>query len=627
MPQGDSARFSTVESSAGGARARRPLARLGALLLLGPHLVLGGWLFAVPDYRAFLVAQVVTLAHVALAAVTLPPALVWIFVHVRRRSRPAGRSAVASVSDWLLLGVALVAFSTGVAVVHGGDIVRVAPLHALAGLGVAIPLAWHLWLAARRPFAVVVMALLVASLGVALVGRRFLPPAAATPVTPAFAYVTRPASLYDPAASCGECHKQDYDDWKRTTHARGLQLASVKRDLAQVSDGTTMTLADVGHVAAGGRGGSLDLLSGVCRDCHAPVGFYGDDARSASTATGTLAEGTTCTVCHTLREVRESSEGKPNFAVSDPRYIAASMARMPQYVSAPETVRRYLGQGSNGKLAHEVGNWLIRWRPDVHKADYHSEILDSSRACEGCHSLGGDDPSTPLVYVSWQHSAYRTNEAATTVSCQDCHMTRHMTGKRVRDPERAVAWGPVRPNSRSHLFLGGNVRAAIELGDMDLARLEHAYNEQAMSVQFLKVDALAGAINATLSVRSTLIGHNFPGLESQIRYGWVQVKAFDAADNLLGTTDPPRGAADFDGPSPLIMAPMEDPGRGILGSQGTLELRARLGVPSSPPVAYLRAEVHHGMDPDPIATSVMPLAQAPGPCVYKDGILPARAPE
>ena len=37
---------------------------------------------------------------------------------------------------------------------------------------------------------------------------------------PEFAYATRDASLYEPAENCGECHVDDYRDWKRSTHAR-----------------------------------------------------------------------------------------------------------------------------------------------------------------------------------------------------------------------------------------------------------------------------------------------------------------------------------------------------------------------------------------------------------------------
>jgi len=274
---------------------------------------------------------------------------------------------------------------------------------------------------------------------------------------------------------------------------------------------------------------------------------------------------------------------------------------MPQYVSAPETVRRYLGQGSESAMARRVANWLIRWRPAVHRADYHPRLLDSSRACGACHSLGGDDPSSPLGYISWQKSGYDTGDPSTTVTCQDCHMMRHMTGKPVRDPGRAVAWGPVRPSSRSHLFLGGNVVAANAFGDPEMAAMDHAYNEQALRVGFARVDATPRAVAVTIAVRSELIGHNFPGLESQLRYGWVQIKAFDGADNLVAETAPPKGAADFDGPSPLIMAPTMDPGRGILRPHATLELEARLGVPDGRRVARLVAEVHQGMDPEPIA--------------------------
>ena len=62
------------------------------------------------------------------------------------------------------------------------------------------------------------------------------------------------------------------------------------------------------------------------------------------------------------------------------------------------------------------------------------------------------------------------------------------------------------------------------------------------------------------------------------------------------------------------MAPMSDPGRGILRANATLELRTRLVVPESARVARVVAEVHQGMDPDPIATGteVVGIPSSPG---------------
>ena len=61
---------------------------------------------------------------------------------------------------------------------------------------------------------------------------------------------------------------------------------------------------------------------------------------------------------------------------------------IPQFVSAPETVRRYIGQGSKSALGREIADLLIRWRPSVHSADYHAPVLDRSESCMPCHSMG-----------------------------------------------------------------------------------------------------------------------------------------------------------------------------------------------------------------------------------------------
>ncbi len=249
----------------------------GAALLIGPHLLFGTWLLVVPDHLAFTAAQVVTLAHVGLAVVTFPLVAVGALLHIRkmRATRPHG--AAARVTDWLLTAAVVLACLTGLAALRGGDIIAPATLHAGCGVAVAVPLALHLWIASRRWAASIVAGALVASTVGAAAARRWLPPAPAAAVVPAFAYTTHDTSLYEPAESCGECHVQDYDDWRRSTHARTLELSNVRESLERSPALLDENLAHIGEVLANrDRPLSAELVSGACGSCHAPTAFYGD---------------------------------------------------------------------------------------------------------------------------------------------------------------------------------------------------------------------------------------------------------------------------------------------------------------------------------------------------------------
>jgi hypothetical protein len=287
--------------------------------------------------------------------------------------------------------------------------------------------------------------------------------------------------------------------------------------------------------------------------------------------------------------------------------MAALMAKAPFFVSAPETVRRYLFQGSKSILARRVANWLIRWRPAVHARDYHAPVLDDSRACLPCHSLGIDSADVPhMTYYGWEHSRFSTGDAATTVSCQDCHMVRHVTGEPVSEAAPRVPWGPVRRGARSHLLLGGNVLASAHLHDDDLARQQHELNLGALSVSVARVTRRGDVLDVTVSVRSERVGHYFPALETQNRYGWVALAALDAGGNVVASTPPPRDSQDFGCASPLIMASVDDPkpdNQRLVAPGRSRELTGHLTVPAGATVAKIVADLHVFVDASPIVTA------------------------
>jgi hypothetical protein len=590
----------------------------GAALFLVPHLLLGTWLLVVPDHLAFTAAQIVTLAHVGLALATFPLVGVWVVLHARKMhpARPQRAGAATTATNWLLTTAVIVACLTGLAALWGGDIIAPAAVHAACGVAVGVPLSFHLWLASRRWASSAVAGVLLIATAGAVAARRWLPPARLEAVVPSFAYQTRATNLYEPAENCGECHTQDYADWKRSTHARTLELVNVQESLARSPALLGENLAHLGEIVADPEHPlSADLVFGACGSCHAPTAFYGDEKQSLLHPTGVAAEGTGCSFCHTLREVREN-RAAPLSAIDQRALsradIAALMARTPFYVSAPETVRRYLFQGSRSALARRVANWLIRWRPAVHARDYHSPVLDDSRACLPCHSLGIDSPDVPhMTYYGWEHSPFVTGDPKTTVDCQDCHMVQHMTGQPVvSETARMVPWGPPRKGARSHLFLGGNAVAATHLHDEDLARRQHELNLQAASVSVSRVERSADVLDVTVSVRTELVGHYFPALETQLRYGWVELKAIDATGNVVASTPKPRDSQDFGCASPLIMASVDDPkpdNQRLVRPRVARDFIGHIPLPAGATVDRIVADLHASVDPSPIATATWSL--------------------
>ena len=542
--------------------SRKPDARRSGqatALILAPHLVLGTWLLVVPDHRAFLSSQVVTLLHTALALLTLPAVGFWMFWHAWRMAGPKARNTRSALAvRWSLIAAVTFAVVTGFIVIWGGDITPAGRLHALCGVVVGVPLAFHLWLGAHRGWATGVALLLLASSGGAVLARLYLPPEPLEATVPEFSYRTRQTDLYEPSSWCGECHEDDYADWRRSSHAQTLNKSHVQSSLTRFDKALGFDLHSVGRIIDGDRSmKNSDQAIFSCEACHAPAGFYGQSAGDLRQAKGVITEGINCAFCHTLRGVRvnEVKEARTEIRLQGTADYYKFLPQMPAYVSAPETVRRYLGQGSRNPVLRAIGNYLIRWRPTVHSHDYHSPVLDSSAGCLACHSSGGLDegPDIPhKTYISWKQSHFNTGDRETTVTCQDCHMAREMTGKPVREWARMVPWGPLRQPGRSHLLLGGNVNAARMLGDEDYARMEHEFSTRAAKIRLVDVKVEARRLLVTGEVEALLVGHYLPAMETHNRYLYVQARIYGADGKELASSAPPKNVEDFEAPSALL---------------------------------------------------------------------------
>jgi hypothetical protein len=584
--------------------------------LLTPHLLLGTWLIIVPDRLAFRTSQVVTLLHVGLALASLPPLSLWIIRHVWRRE--AARERVrhgGRLARWSLAVATLVVSGTGLAVLRAGDIVRAHVFHAWAGIAVGGLVAWHLWAARRRGAAALIAALMIAAAAGGSLARRFLPPQAIEAAVPAFAYRTRPAALYESAAACGECHVEIYAAWRRSTHGRTMQNPLIREGFVRQRENVGFDLPDFGRIIAGAPVTHASAAFNACEMCHAPTSFYSDDRSDPLHSTGPASEGVTCSFCHTLRAVEPGEgRGRPLPAeLGDPARGIEFLPLLPKYVSAPETVRRYLGQGSTNRALHWLSNALIRWRPDVHRHDYRAPVLESNLACMPCHSLGALDVIAALpqkTYRSWELSRYATNDPATNVTCQDCHMARQLTGRQLHESGPLVPWGPVRERNGSHLFLGGNRTVPELLHDQDFALLEHRLNTQMARVTLVAARLSGARLEVDLRLETRHVGHDLPSMGAQNRWLWVQVFALDAAGREVGASRPPAGSADTSGESPVVFRCIDHPTPACdttLRAGVARAFTARLSTEPGAVPASVRAVLHYSVDRDPIAESARPL--------------------
>ena len=589
-----------------------------ASALIAPHLVLGTWLTLVPDYLAFTANQIVVLLHVGLALLAVP-LLIWLTVrHLRGMQTPRQREGTRPmVVRWGLTLATLVAMLTGFLVLRGGDIIAAHPWHTWSGVAVTVPFAVHLWLSEQRKWAVASLLLLVLAVAGSLGVKSLLPPDHIEAVTPDFAYKTRPTELYEPAEECGYCHEQDFAEWKHSTHARTMDAKPVREGFVKFKESVGFDLASVGKIIGGAKPEHFDQAIFSCEMCHAPTSYYGDDKVNPLVAKNVSHEGITCSFCHTVRQVVTKNSQKlvaTDLHLNGTIDLPAFLPDIPQFVSAPETVRRYFGQGSKNQWARLVADWLIRWRPSVHSHDYHAPVLDRSEACMPCHSMGTLDagPEIPRkVFISWRESPYHTDNPATTVSCMDCHMSHKMTGKPVHELVRQVPWGPLRPGGVSHQMIGGNVTGAQDLGEKDIAKLQHEMNKKAVKIAIRDVAAQADGLDVTVAVSNEMVGHYFPAMETHNRYAWVEIRAIDAAGQVLVATAKPKSEEDFDGESPLIFRCTQQPKPEcdtLIRPKATREYKAHVKVPAGARAVNIEALLHFSLDPQPLATATRPVA-------------------
>lgn len=179
----------------------------------------------------------------------------------------------------------------------------------------------------------------------------------------AFTDVEISADGYTSARTCGRCHADIYDSWKKSLHA--FSLSDPIFDTAYMQ-----ALKLVG-----------DEAKQMCLRCHAPMALSNGDYDLQE---GVTREGVSCDFCHTVTGVDLENSKMP-------------------YSMEPGLVKRGIIKEA-GSPTHEVA---------------YSALHGTSEFCGGCHNYYTDD-GVPIMttYDEWLAGPYSKQG----VQCQNCHM-------------------------------------------------------------------------------------------------------------------------------------------------------------------------------------------------------------
>ncbi|HSR67901.1 MAG TPA: multiheme c-type cytochrome [Acidobacteriota bacterium] len=185
---------------------------------------------------------------------------------------------------------------------------------------------------------------------------------------------------YTSARTCGQCHQDIYNSWKKSLHAFSL--------MDPVFDTAFMQAVKEGGEEARRR----------CLHCHAPLSMMSGDYQLTE---GVTREGVSCDFCHTVTQVHLDGREKP-YSVD----LGIVKRGVIKKAASP---------------AHEVA---------------FSELHGQSEFCGGCHNyIAASGALIMGTYSEWRQGPY----AAEGVQCQNCHMTLS-AGKVVFDqPQESAA--------------------------------------------------------------------------------------------------------------------------------------------------------------------------------------------
>ena len=271
---------------------------------------------------------------------------------------------------------------------------------------------------------------------------------------------TIPADFFTESETCGECHRDIYEQWKGSMH----HFASFNNQFYRKS---------IEHMQA--VVGTQP--SKWCAGCHDHAVFFNgrfDRPISEQIDTVEARAGLGCTSCHSIVRVG-SSMGNGDFTVEYPPLHRLASSR--------------------NRLVHAVDRFLTYLDPEPHRRTFMKPFVrqDSAEFCASCHKVHLDKPVNDYRwfrgfndYDAWQASGVSGQGArsfyypAQKQSCVDCHMPPAQSA----DPGHH-ADGTV----HSHRFAAANT--AVPFVNHD--RTQYAETERFLKSGFISVDIFAAS--------------------------------------------------------------------------------------------------------------------------------------
>jgi nitrate/TMAO reductase-like tetraheme cytochrome c subunit len=235
-------------------------------------------------------------------------------------------------------------------------------------------------------------------------------------------------SLYPTAATCGECHKQIYEEWSSSQHAYSSispMFQKFEQKFQKLTQGTVGTF---------------------CVRCHQQVGTQLGEAREAPlwARSQISREGVSCITCHRVKEQYGKVNGERRVEpgkIYEPVYGSGEKSVIKKVLADKETYSVKTGKDGRGN--------------DIHKGMITNDQITKSEFCVSCHQVAVNlGIKLEIVWDQYRDSPARKAG----VTCQNCHMGKvpGMSKGYATAPSAIVGGKEINPGRKhaNHRFIG-----------------------------------------------------------------------------------------------------------------------------------------------------------------------------
>ena len=320
---------------------------------------------------------------------------------------------------------------------------------------------------------------------------------------------TIPSNFFMDSQTCGECHKDIYEQWKSSMH----HMASFNNQFYRKS-------IEYMQSVTGTRG------SKWCAGCHDHAVFFNgrfDRPISEQIDTPEAQAGLGCMSCHAIVHVG-STMGNADFAV--------------EYPALHELA------SSHNRVVRAAASFLTYLNPGPHRMTFLKPFMRDAEFCSACHKVHLDVPVNNYRwlrgfndYDNWQASGVSGQGARSfyypekPAACADCHMPL------VASADAGNRDGKI----HSHRFAAANTAVPTVEGD----REQLAATERFLKSGFITVDIFAvSPVDAARGQASMLRRTGALQANSTFAVGEEAEAAAPAMVREVGKLSAPVGAAD-----------------------------------------------------------------------------------